>query len=74
MTGVFVEAAGCAGFSAAPNARYGPEDFARCLMRSAEGGKNVASVAEAHRYSRREAKQKPDMPSGELLRLRTAGI
>ena len=74
MTGVFVEAAGCAGFSAAPNARYGPEDFARYFMRSAEGGKNVASVAEAHRYASREAKQKPDMPSGELPRLRTAGI
>ena len=71
---MFVEAAGCAGFSAAPNAKYGPEDFARCIIRSAEGGKNVASVVEARRYAMREAKQKPDVPSGELLRLRTAGV
>ena len=73
-TGMFVEEASCAGFSAAPNAKYGPEVFARCIMRDAEGGKNIAAVIEARRYAMREAKQKPDVPSGELLRLRTAGV
>ena len=73
-TGMFVEAASCAGFSTAPNAKYGPEDFARCIMHGAEGGKNVASVVEGRRYAMREAKMRPDVPSGELLRLRTAGV
>ena len=61
------------GFSAAPNAKYGSRVFAHCIIRNAERGKNV-TVVEAHRYAKREAKQKPDMPSGELLRLRTAGV
>ena len=47
----FTEAVDCLGFSAAPNARYGPRDVARCIVPAAAGGKNVASVAEARRYA-----------------------
>ena len=65
---------GCLGFSAAPNARYGPRDVARCIVLAAAGGKNVASVAEARRYAALAAKQQSDVPSGEWLRLRTAGV
>ena len=43
-------------------------------MHGAERGKNVTSAVETRRYAMREAKLKPDVPSGELLRLRTAGV
>ena len=72
MMGMFTGALGCAAFSGAPNARYGPQDFARCIVQA--DGKNVASVAEARRYAPKEAEAKNDVPSGEWLRLRTAGV
>ncbi len=70
----FTWAVDCLGFSAAPNARYGPRDLARCVVRAAIGGKNVASVAEARRHAALIAKRQSDAPSGEWLRLRTAGV
>ena len=70
----FAWAVDCLGFSAAPSARYGPRDVARCIVLAAAGGKNVASVAEARRYAALTAKQQSDVPSGEWLRLRTAGV
>ena len=48
----FTEAVDCLGFSAAPNAKYGSRVFAHCIIRR-EGGKNVTSVVEAHRYAKR---------------------
>ena len=70
----FTEAVGRLGFSAAPNAVYGPRDVARCIVLAAAGGKNVASVAEARRHAALVAKRKSDVPSGEWLRLCTAGV
>ena len=38
----FTGAVGRLGFSVAPNAKYGPRDFARCIVLALTGGKNVA--------------------------------
>ena len=72
MMGGFAEAVGRPGFSAAPNAKYGPRDVARYIVLAATGGKNVASVSEARRHAALAAKQRADVPSGEWLR--TAGV
>ena len=70
-TDVFVEAVGCAGFSAPPNTKYGQQDFAAASCRPTAG---TPPLAEARRYAPKEARENNGAPSGERIRPRAAGI